>query len=268
MLVRVLNPIVKYYTDDYVEADRLFADGAGQLELIRSQEMLSELLPTGSCRVADVGGGTGVYARWLAELGHEVELLDLTPSHVEAARDTHPNVAVHLGDARAMPWADSSFDVTLVMGPLYHLIDPAQRMKALREAIRVTRPGGLVAATAISLHASLLDLAVHDLLSDENLEGLEELMATGINDGRFGFTEAYVHTVDEFEIELTTSGLADVTVKGIEGPLWPVARFRDPDADLSPYVAAARVAESDRRIIAASAHFLGAGRRQDASSVS
>jgi hypothetical protein len=45
MLERMLNPIVKYYTDDYVEADRLFADGAGRLELIRTKELLIELPP-------------------------------------------------------------------------------------------------------------------------------------------------------------------------------------------------------------------------------
>jgi hypothetical protein len=146
------------------------------------------------------------------------------------------------------------------MGPLYHLVEAGDRLQALSEAIRVTRPGGLVVATAISLHASLLDLAVHDLLDDETIPGLLELMASGVNDGRFGFTEAYVHTADAFEAELTSSGLVDISVKGVEGPLWPVTRFGDPDADLTRYVTAARVAESDRRVIAASAHFLGAGR--------
>jgi ubiquinone/menaquinone biosynthesis C-methylase UbiE len=253
------NPIVRYYTDDYVEGDRLFEDAAGQLELIRTQELLGQLLPTNPARIADIGGGTGVYAGWLISQGHEVELLDLTPAHVDSAMSSHPGMSAQVGDARELPWQDDMFDLTLVMGPLYHLVEPGDRLQALREARRVTRPGGQVAVTVISLHASLLDLAVHDLLNDESVELLAEMMKTHINDGRFGFTEAYMHTADEFEQELTESGLKNVTVKGIEGPVWPATRFGDPTTDLTPFVTAARLAESDPLVIAASAHFLGVG---------
>lgn len=256
----MLDPIIHYYTHEFVEGDRLAADGAGRLELVRTQELLQDLLPAAPARIADVGGATGVYARWLMGLGHQVELADLTPSHVEAALASSPGLHAVVADARDLPWADDRFDVTLLMGPLYHLIRPLDRQQALREAIRVTRPGGAVAVTAISLHASLLDLTVHGLLDDESLTWVHELMASGVNDGRFGFTEAFMHTADELEAELVGSGLGDVEVKGIEGPLWPVTRFRDPTQDLSQFVLAAREAESDRHVIAASAHFLGVGR--------
>jgi SAM-dependent methyltransferase len=256
----MLNPIIHYYTNDFSEADRLFVDGAGRLELVRTQELLRNILPEAPARVADIGGATGVYARWLMDLGHSVDLIDLTPTHVEAALASSPGLRAQVGDARDLPWDADTFDIVLVMGPLYHLIDAADRQQVLREAIRVTRPGGVVAATAISVHASLLDLAVHDLLNEETVDGVRELMATGVNDGRFGFTEAYMHSVEEFEEELVGSGLQDVDVKGLQGPLWPVTRFRDPTQDLSPFVMAARIAESDRRIMAASAHLFGAGR--------
>ena len=254
------NPIIRYYTAEYAEADRLFVDGAGQLELIRTQELLNQVLPPPKARIADIGGGTGVYARWLTEMGHDVELLDLTPSHVEAARTASPGLKARVGDARALPWDDHTFDVTLVMGPLYHLIDRGDRLTALREAIRVTSPGGLAVVTAISRHASILDLAVFDMLDEQSLPALQELLRTGVNDGSFGFTEAYMHTADEFEADLLASGLSDVTVKGIQGPMWPVTRFRDPSADLWPFLAAARIAESDPLVMAASAHFFGVGR--------
>jgi SAM-dependent methyltransferase len=256
----MLNPIIHYYTNDYREADRLFADGAGRLELVRTQELLQRWLPERPARVADVGGATGVYAKWLMELGHEVELVDLTPSHVQAARAGLPGLRAQVGDARSLPLEDADFDVTLVMGPLYHLVSAIDRQQALREAIRVTRPGGVVAVTVISLHASLLDLSVHGLLDDAAVEGLRELMSTGVNDGRWGFTESYLHTAEELEEELVGSGLRNVEVMGVEGPLWPVTRFRDPNEDLGQFVTAARVAEKDQHIIAASAHLLGVGR--------
>ena len=75
--------------------------------------------------IVDIGGATGVYSFWLASQGHEAHLLDLTPKHIEQAREKAENTGVelagyHCADARELPFADESFDLALVMGPLYH----------------------------------------------------------------------------------------------------------------------------------------------------
>jgi ubiquinone/menaquinone biosynthesis C-methylase UbiE len=76
-----------------------------------------------------------------------VHLIDPVPRHIEQAADTA--VTAEPGDARTLPVTDNSYDVALLLGPLYHLLDREDRLRALREAARVVRPGGLVAAAAI-----------------------------------------------------------------------------------------------------------------------
>lgn len=67
------------------EDQRLFK-GLGRLELVRTQELLSRHLPSPPAVIFDVGGGSGIYACWLAQQGYEVHLIDVLPLHVEQAR--------------------------------------------------------------------------------------------------------------------------------------------------------------------------------------
>ncbi|HEU5430890.1 MAG TPA: class I SAM-dependent methyltransferase, partial [Thermomicrobiales bacterium] len=143
------------------EQDRLL-DGGDHLELVRTRELLTRFLPSPPADVLDVGGGAGVYSSWLARLGYRVLLVDPMPLHVaqaQAAAAAQPDApfAATLGDARALAQPDASADAVLLLGPLYHLIERADRVQALREARRVARPDGVVIAAAISRFASLLD---------------------------------------------------------------------------------------------------------------
>jgi ubiquinone/menaquinone biosynthesis C-methylase UbiE len=123
-----------------------------------------------SSSTLDIGGAAGVYALWLARQGHEVHLVDPVPHHVEQARQaseaqaTYPLASCTIGDARNVEYADRSADAVLLLGPLYHLTERAERLKALREAHRVLRPGGLVFAVTISRFASLLSGMTYGLL--------------------------------------------------------------------------------------------------------
>src|SRR4051795_13173833 len=125
--------IVEHYTDEVDEGERIAA-GFGQLELLRVQEVVRRHLPPGSLRVLDVGGGTGVHARWLAADGHVVHVVDPVPRHVEEAA-LLDGVTSELGDARRLTAADDSVDVVLLFGPLYHLSEPEDRLRALGEAV-------------------------------------------------------------------------------------------------------------------------------------
>jgi len=142
------------------ERDRLYRDGQPGLEFVRTLELLERFLPPAPADVLDVGGGAGAYAHTLAAGGYRVKLVDPVPLHVEQAREAatgtgHCFEAV-LGDARALAEAERSQDVVLLMGPLYHLTERADRVLALREAGRVLRQRGFVFAVGISRYRSLL----------------------------------------------------------------------------------------------------------------
>ncbi len=130
--------ILEYY-DRGGEDERL----DGSLELLRTKVLLERYLPP-AAEVLDVGGASGVYPTWLADNGHRVRLIVLVPRHVDSAQALGIDAA--LGDARELPEPDASRDVVLMLGPLHHLIDRADRVHALAEALRVVRPGGLVLA--------------------------------------------------------------------------------------------------------------------------
>jgi SAM-dependent methyltransferase len=109
--------------------------------------------------VGDIGGGPGRYALWLAERGHRVEHRDLMPLHVEQLRTVADRSRINaaVGDARDLDLGDGAVDAVLLLGPLYHLRRREERLRALREAWRVVRPGGPVFAAAISRWAPRLD---------------------------------------------------------------------------------------------------------------
>src|SRR5439155_2231303 len=106
-------------------------------------------LPPAPARILDVGGATGVYAGPLAEAGYAVHVVDPVPEHV-ARSAALPGVSAAEGDARALDKPDASHDAVLLLGPLYHLLDRADRVRAWREAGRVVRPGGVVVGATIS----------------------------------------------------------------------------------------------------------------------
>jgi SAM-dependent methyltransferase len=105
-----------------------------------------------------MGGGPGRYAFWLAGSGYAVELRDPVPLHVEQVRAANvPAVRAAVGDARSLDLSDASVDAVLLLGPLYHLADRSERVRALREARRIVRPGGPVFIAVISRWAPRLD---------------------------------------------------------------------------------------------------------------
>lgn len=254
-----LDPIRNHYTSA-AEATRL-SEGAGQLELARTQEIVLRYLPPPPRQVLDIGGGPGVYAGWLTKLGYRVQLLDPVPKHVEQASAVCP---AHLGDARSLPFADASADAVLLFGPLYHLTEPADRLKALGEARRVLRPGGLLFAAAISHFASLMDGVLRGLIDDP---AFQMILSRDLDDGQHRnptsnleyFTDAYFHQPSELREEIRQGGFLDAEVFGVEGPLYVApdfrARWQDP-ARRAQLLDLARRVEREPEIMGVSMHLL------------
>jgi SAM-dependent methyltransferase len=242
------------------EASRLARSAHGRLEYLRTQELLRAALPQGA-RILDVGGATGIHAEWLAADGHQVHVIDLVPAHASASAAL-PGVTASVGDARDLPFADASVDAVLLLGPLYHLRDPADRSAALRSARRVLRLGGVLAAAGISRYLGVLEAGASGALDDALTGPLRTVIETGRYDGHLGFMPAHFHTAVELRGEVPSVGFSDVVVYGVEGPSWAALDVADGfESRCDAALRCARLVERDPLLINASAHLLAVGRR-------
>ena len=267
--MRETDEIAEFYGKG-LERDRL-ATGAGALEFARTQAILQKYLPPPPAVIADVGGGPGRYAAWLAESGYQVHLIDPVPLHIEQAgqRTGATLASAAVGDARSLPLPDESADVVLLLGPLYHLPERPDRLTALAEARRVCRPGAVVIAAAVSRFASMLDGLRGSYLENPTFA---EMAAADLRTGRHVnptqnpayWTTAYLHRPDELAIELAEAGLPHETTLAVEGPAWLLpdldARLGD-ERRRSILLDALAALETEPTLLGASAHLLAVARR-------
>ena len=236
------DPVRAYYeTRGESEWHRLDNPYEGLVEREMHVRALSRWLPPGG-RVLDVGGGPGQWTIWLLRRGHRVVLGDLSPRMLEIARRelTAAGVAaedvIEL-DARDLSrFADGSFDVVLSMGPLYHLTEAADRDTAVREAVRVLRPGGLLFATVMTRYAWSLATLLES--GAARLADIRRTLDDGVyrNPERGRFTEAYLFRPEDitpyFESRgtATRGGIASQSFLHLVQEQVAELRERDPDA--------------------------------------
>lgn len=267
-----MDEVVAHY-EQVREEDRLSA-GIGELERIRTEEVIARHLPPPPCAILDVGGGPGVYAGWLRDRGYDVDLVDPVPRHVELARARFARAGsgrgqAHGGDARRLEFEDASRDAVLLLGPLYHLPGRPDRDRSLSEAYRVLRPGGILFAAALSRFASLLDGFSRGLVRDPQFVALLE---TDLAHGEHRnptpnpayFTTAYLHRPEDLRSELAKAGFDVLELVGIEGPFWCMPDFDGLWQDAATralMLAVLRNVEAEPSLLGSSAHLLAIGRK-------
>ncbi len=172
------------------------------LEFQVGMQIMEKYLPPAPARVLDVGSGPGRYAIALAERGYHVTLFDLSGQSLELAQRNIAEAGVEdriegyeQGEAPDLSRvADGCFDAILVMGPLYHLIDEADRLETVRESLRVLKAGGIVLAATIN-HLGVARAGVSEFPDWYNDPICLNIVDSYINrvpyDEPHGFTEAY-----------------------------------------------------------------------------
>lgn len=265
--------IVRYYGE--ADEESRLRTGWFQLEHARTQELILRHLPPAPTTIVDAGGGSGVYACWLAARGYRVHLIDVVSKHVEQARaasaqqGAHPLASAEVGDARHLPQADGSADAVLLLGPLYHVVEKEDRLACLREAYRVLRPGGLLWGAGISHFASLFDSLTNSFFDDPKFASIVERdladsQHRNPTDNPLYFTDAYFHRPGELSRELLGAGFRVVEIVAIEGPGWLARDFdrlwNDP-IQRERLLDAVRKVEREPSILGATSHIMAIGRK-------
>ncbi|MGI6644029.1 MAG: class I SAM-dependent methyltransferase [Bacillota bacterium] len=221
---------VETYYDSHAESewDRL---DLHRMEFLTTLRAMNEFIPPRSTNL-DVGAGPGRYSIELAKAGHIVTLLDLSPRNVELARQKASNQGAAIAEfvcGKALDlsrFVDSSFEVVLLVGPLYHLVEPSDRDLAINEALRVLKPNGLLFASFISRYAVYVDLLKSDPgLITRYATTYGQLMATAVhipNEQNPGFTDAHFMHPKDIEPLMSRHGLITLRLAVSEGLIAPV----------------------------------------------
>lgn len=166
--------------------------------------------------ILDIGAGTGRYTSALMSEGYKVKAVELVRRNIEVFMKREPSADVVQGDARHMPFIPTaSADITLLLGPLYHIIGEEGKLAALNEAKRVTKPGGLVFVAYLMNEYSILSYCFDE-------ERIGNLLARGIVDEDFHIQTQEGELYDYVRMEDINSldekaGLERVTVFSPDG---------------------------------------------------
>ena len=149
--------LTEYYSN-YNEDGRLRSKH-GMVEYLTTMRYVEKYLRPGM-RILEIGAGTGRYSHALAQKGYRVNAVELVEHNIAQFRKyTQPGeqVTIRQGDARDLSMIESdAYDITLLLGPMYHLFTEEDQKRALSEAIRVTKPGGVIYAAYCGNEATMI----------------------------------------------------------------------------------------------------------------
>ena len=218
-----------------IERDRL-RTGIGLIEFERTKEILLEKLPKPPAVVYDIGGAYGEYSWWLASLGYDVHLFDLSETNIamsaELAAD-YPGVklaSATVSDARSIPCPDKSADAVLLMGPLYSITEYEERILAIRESRRLLKDDGILFSAALTPYSVLVPrIALYHIDGTAKRRELDDpavisMIERALEDGCYcnpekkiasGLGSSHLHTAKALREELSEGGFDTATIHGI-----------------------------------------------------
>ena len=140
------NNYLKDFYNNYDEDGRLLTR-YGMVEYITTMKYIEKYLEKGM-RILEIGAGTGRYSHTFARKGYAVDSVELIEHNIEIFKKNtlaDENITITQGNATNLSDFESdTYDITLLLGPMYHLFDEEDKLKALSEAIRVTKKGGVI----------------------------------------------------------------------------------------------------------------------------
>lgn len=243
-----------------------------------------ENLPSPPAVIYDIGGAYGEYAWWLASLGYEVHLFDLSKTNISMSKELgkeYPGcslAASEVCDARSIPRADRSADAVLLMGPLYHITDYEERIRAVKESARLLKEGGVLFTAALTPYSVLLyNITVYSPNSGETyledprfLAMVERELTDGchINPNKEiynGLGSSHLHTAKALRAELEAGGFPNSVVHGMMGGAWLANKIDElwkDETSRNALINAVRLLDTHEEIMGLSCHLLAVSKRK------
>lgn len=210
--IEMLNTFYNRIDEDV----RLCENRHGQLERFTTMNYIRHLADS-NAKILEIGAGTGNYSIALAKEGYDVTAVELVEHNLEILKRNSEglrNIQAFQGDALELEqFADNTFDITLVFGPMYHLYDEKDVHRALDEAIRVTKKDGIILVAFLSVYAILCDNYLNGNLNaglaenfdeDYHVRHFEEQLFTG-------------YDIAEFETLFTKKNVQHIKTVAVDG---------------------------------------------------
>ena len=159
-----------FYNEDCAEDTRLESQH-GQVEFLTTIKYIEEYLKP-ETKILEIGAGTGRYSLYYANKGYDVTAIEYVQHNVDILKSKikdNINIVAEQGDAVDLSrFENNTFDVTLVLGPLYHLYEDKDINKVIEEAIRVTKKDGIIAIAYLTSDSIMIDWS---LMGDHLING-------------------------------------------------------------------------------------------------
>ncbi len=204
-----------YYS--HFDEDHRLKTRHGQVEFITSIKYILDILNEDfSKKVLDIGAGTGAYSIYLDNLGYDVTAVELVEHNIEIFKRKKSNVDIHQGNALDLSiFPDHSFDVTLLFGPMYHLLKEEEKINALEEAKRVTKKGGHILISYYMNDYAIITygfIKQHILESIENKQVDENYHMLNLEDDLYSMVR--IEDIDRFNLSV---GLRRIKIVAADG---------------------------------------------------
>ena len=256
--------IITGFYNQVDEDSRLQNNRHGQLEYAMTMQYIHRFAAPG-CKVLEVGAGTGRYSIALAKEGMDVTAVELVEKNLDVLKQNSrgvDHICSYQGDATDLSrFEDQAFDITLVLGPLYHLYDATDIHKAIDEAIRVTRKGGVI----LFAFLSVFGIMYANYLSGDWAEGQEENFTKDYKVKHFKEQLFTGYDIVEFEKLFEGKPVQWITTTGTDGVLEPLERCPDfaiTDEDFPAFVDWYLAFSEKRELLGATNHLLYICRKQ------
>lgn len=250
--------ILSGFYGQYDEDGRLGRSRHGQLEFFTTMNYIRRCAKEGS-KVLEIGAGTGRYSIALAKEGYDMTAVELVESNLNVLRENGKglsNLRSFKGDALELSMLrDGEFDLTLVFGPLYHLYEAEEVDRAIDEAIRVTKKGGVMIFAFLSIYAIMYS----NYMFGNWAAGQEENFTEDLQVRHFKEQLFTGYDIGEFERLFEGKQVKLLATAGTDGMLEPLERREDfafSDGDFEAFENWYLAVCEKRELLGASSHLI------------